>query len=92
VSAKYWKVVTNNAVNDMVLSELYLTGMFCPAGSYASSTSTCTSCPTGKYIPIEGKFACKSCEAGTYASAIGSTSCTPCASGLFSAVVGAVAS
>ena len=58
----------------------------CPAGTYAESPSSCTSCGVGKYNDRTGQSACTDCAKGKYKDQTGGTSedaCTDCGVGKY---------
>eukprot|EP00158_Paraphelidium_tribonemae_P009700 Partr_v1_DN28933_c0_g1_i1_m26007 putative Inherit from NOG: VSP with INR len=57
------------------------TNLVCPAGSYKTSSTTCTQCPAGQ-ISGNGATSCSVCPAGTFES--GRTSCNSCPTGTVS--------
>ena len=57
------------------------TATTCPMGSYASGTTSCTFCGTGKYgdqIGQSSESSCKVCGTGTYNIQVGQSSCQVC--------------
>ena len=58
--------------------------IYCAAGQYATSPTTCGACAAGS-ISTGGASACTPCDAGQYSTA-GNTVCTPCAAGTAAAI------
>jgi hypothetical protein len=62
-------------------------GSFCAPGTIVdNNSSSCVSCPSGKYSRAYGESACSSCLIGEFALSPGLSSCAQCETGKFSSI------
>ena len=59
------------------------TNTTCPAGTHASGTASCETCPTGQYNDQNGQSSCETCPTGQYNDQNGQSSCKECATGQY---------
>ena len=87
---KYLTLAGSLAIASGVGAQVYLCQQ-CYPGTYApAGSTTCKSCPGGRYAKYSGQASCDICPAGTYAT-FGAKECTQCRAGTYASSPGASA-